>query len=213
MEGSVAHLRNEYMKKALSKADVAANPIDQFKTWFDEVLKSELDEPNAMSLATVDAKGQPSIRVVLLKDVSSTGFSFFTNYTSKKGHSISQNPKVGLNFFWHELERQIRIEGRAEMIDASQSDSYFQTRPRGSQIGAWASPQSQAISDRGSLEKDNKMMEDRYADQEVPRPEHWGGYLVIPDLVEFWQGRANRLHDRICYMKEGDQWDIKRLAP
>lgn len=209
----IAQLRNEYSKKELRQQDVATDPIEQFKLWFDEALKSEIPEPNAMSLATVDQTGQPSLRVVLLKEVNDKGFVFFTNYQSKKGQSIMHNPLVGLNFFWYDLERQVRIEGSASKIDEALSNDYFHTRPRGSQIGAWISPQSQPISERSFLEKEQTAFEQKFSDKQVPRPEHWGGYLVTPHLVEFWQGRASRLHDRICYRKDAKEWVIKRLAP
>lgn len=213
MLDKIAQLRNEYSKKELRLAQVVAHPLEQFNLWFEEALKAQLDEPNAMSLATVNQEGQPSLRVVLLKEVNTEGFVFFTNYQSKKGQSINHNPKVAFNFFWPELERQVRIEGKATKITDAQSDSYFQSRPLGSQIGAWASPQSQAISNRDFLERDLNALKEKYANQEVPRPDHWGGYLVTPHLIEFWQGRENRLHDRICYQLEAGEWVIKRLAP
>ncbi|MGI9543507.1 MAG: pyridoxamine 5'-phosphate oxidase [Cyclobacteriaceae bacterium] len=213
MKSMIAQLRNEYSKKELRQQDVASNPIDQFKLWFEETLRSEVPEPNAMSLATVDQQGQPSLRVVLLKEVNEHGFVFFTNYQSKKGQSMMHNPLVGLNFFWHDLERQVRIEGSASKISELLSNDYFETRPRGSQIGAWASPQSQPISERSCLEKEQNALEKKFKDKEIPRPEHWGGYLVTPHRIEFWQGRASRLHDRICYQKEDGKWEIKRLAP
>jgi len=213
MKSTIAQLRTEYSKKELRQQDVAPNPIDQFKLWFEEAIKSEVPEPNAMSLATVDSNGQPSLRVVLLKEVNENGFVFFTNYQSKKGESIKYNPLIGLNFYWHDLERQVRIEGSASKINQTLSDEYFESRPRGSQVGAWISPQSRPIEKRSFLEKEQNAFEKKFSDQPVPRPEHWGGYLVRPHTIEFWQGRASRLHDRICYQKEDERWEVKRLAP
>jgi len=209
----LARLRTDYKRAALGERDVAADPIAQFSRWFDEAVAAEVPEPNAMTLATVDADGQPAARIVLLKAVDARGFVFHTNYDSRKGRDIGANPRVALVFFWPELERQVRVEGRAERVGAKESDDYFGGRPRASQLGAWASPQSAPIADRGSLEARFAEAETRFASQSVPRPPNWGGVRVAAQRVEFWQGRASRLHDRLVWTREGSGWTIGRLAP
>lgn len=211
----IAAIREDYAKGSLSENDTLGNPIEQFERWFQQALDGEVVEPNAMVLSTINREGFPSSRVVLLKDLKSEGFSFFTNYTSQKGQDIEQHGKVSLLFFWPELQRQVRIEGIVEKLPAEDSDEYYASRPRGSQIGAWASPQSQVIADRSVLEERVATYEEKFAGQPlVPRPTFWGGYLVKPVRMEFWQGRSSRLHDRIVYTKaENNSWTKKRLAP
>ncbi|MEZ4918816.1 MAG: pyridoxamine 5'-phosphate oxidase [Saprospiraceae bacterium] len=207
-------LRRSYTKESLSKEDVASSPLVQFKTWFDEAVNSEVLEPNAMTLATADAEGRPSARTVLLKELDASGFVFFTNYESKKGKDMAANPAVSLLFTWLELERQIRIDGRVERITAEESRTYFQSRPKSSQMGAWASPQSRVIQSRHELEHQLENLAIKYAEEEVlPLPAFWGGYRVIPHTIEFWQGRESRLHDRIQYRLTETGWQIDRLAP
>ena len=210
----LADLRREYSKFSLDTATVLADPIDQFQKWFDESLKAEIPEPNAMTLATVNDMGRPSSRIVLLKGIEAKQFIFYTNYLSKKGKELENNPACALTFFWPELERQIRIEGITDRVDAPTSDAYFRSRPRGSQIGAWASPQSSVISERKLLDERSEKMEAKFKGlEQLPRPNQWGGYKVIPFLIEFWQGRTNRLHDRIQYTLTDGVWQIQRLAP
>ncbi|MDX1941577.1 MAG: pyridoxamine 5'-phosphate oxidase [Saprospiraceae bacterium] len=211
----IEHLRQDYRLASLEISDVKAHPVDQFEKWFQEALNAGVPEPNAMTLATCTSEGRPSARIVLLKSFDEQGFSFYTNYNSRKGQDFTQNPYAALVFWWVELERQVRIEGRVEKVLPEQSIEYFQSRPKGSQIGAWASPQSQVIADRAELEQKVAALQEQYEKSEVlPRPEHWGGYLVRPDLLEFWQGRSNRLHDRIQYrLQEDKNWKIERLAP
>jgi pyridoxamine 5'-phosphate oxidase len=210
----LSDLRKEYARATLDVTTVFSDPILQFEKWFKEVLDGGISEPNAMHLATVNAEGRPSGRVVLLKDVESGKFIFYTNYQSKKGIELDQNPACALTFFWTDLERQVRIEGVAERIAAVRSDVYFQSRPRGSQIGAWASPQSAVIDSRQILEQRASQIEKKFENEKVlPRPNQWGGYQVDPFMIEFWQGRASRLHDRIQYTKVDGSWKIFRLAP
>lgn len=210
---NLADLRQDYAKAELSEKDVDINPIVQFKKWFEEASHAQVPEPNAMSIATVDSSGRPSNRVVLLKGYDESGFIFFTNYESRKGREIAENPFVSLLFFWPELERQIRIEGRAEKISKTESMSYFFSRPVTSQLGAWASAQSAIIEGRNMLEKKMKELTDAFQGKEVPFPAFWGGFKVVPDKIEFWQGRRSRLHDRIQYQKEAQDWKIVRLSP
>jgi pyridoxamine 5'-phosphate oxidase len=211
---NIADLRRIYALAAFSEQDAAADPFEQFGQWFDEVINAQLHEPNAMTLATADATGRPSARTVLLKGFDSHGFVFYTNYNSRKGQDLSANPYASLLFWWGELERQVRIEGPVEKVSEGESEAYFQSRPRDSQLGAWASPQSQVIVDRSVIEKTMADLQATYADQPaLPLPPHWGGYRVIPDHFEFWQGRENRLHDRIRYTPLGDGWVLDRLAP
>ncbi|MBI2318060.1 MAG: pyridoxamine 5'-phosphate oxidase [Betaproteobacteria bacterium] len=209
---NIAEMRQEYMRAGFDEAQAARDPLRQFERWFQDAVASGLPLPNAMTLATADASGRPTTRAVLLKGFDAGGFVFFTNYQSRKGRELSANPFASLLFTWEELERQIRIDGRAERISDAESDAYFAARPLGSRISAWASPQSDVVATRAELEARYAAAEKRFGAR-VPRPPHWGGYRVIPDQIEFWQGRANRLHDRILYRREGDAWKIERLAP
>jgi pyridoxamine 5'-phosphate oxidase len=211
----IADLRQDYLLKSLDRADVAADPIEQFNIWFDEAVVSQILEPNAMILATVGVDGKPSARVVLLKDVDTEGFVFYTNYESRKGFDLAINPYAALCFNWLDLQRQVRIEGEVTKVAETLSDAYFQSRPHGSRIGAWVSPQSQVIESRTILEEKEIELNQKYTNSDfIPRPTHWGGYVLKPTLIEFWQGRSSRLHDRIQYSKTvaGD-WQIERLAP
>lgn len=214
INSSIANIRTDYKMQSLSEKDVATNPFAQFSKWWKEATESNIHEVNAMTLATADKTGKPHGRIVLLKDFDEEGFVFFTNYHSDKGKEIAENPYVALTFFWKELERQVRIEGTVAKIDAAKSDAYFLSRPAGSRIGAWASPQSSVIPSRTVLEDNFQAIEKKYENGIIPRPEHWGGYIVQPTYVEFWQGRSSRLHDRIRY-QQNDQglWKIERLAP
>lgn len=205
--------RMHYSKDELIESVISKNPFEEFGTWFQMAIDEQNLEPHAMSLATVGADGFPSTRIVLLRDYDENGFTFFTNYLSHKGNEIAQNPKVTLNFFWPQLQKQIRITGFASKVDEAVSDEYFQSRPRESQIGAWASYQSKVIENREVLEENVKKLEEDFKGKEVPRPQHWGGYLVQPILFEFWQGRPSRLHDRILYRLENKAWKIERLSP
>ena len=210
---TIADIRKDYKLQSLHENEVAANPTEQFTTWWNEAMSSNIDEVNAMTLATSSTNGKPDARIVLLKGYDENGFVFFTNYQSRKAQELAANPFATLVFFWKEVERQVRIEGTVEKIAAADSDAYFNSRPVGSRIGAWASPQSTVISDRNLLEENVKQLELQYADGNIPRPEHWGGYVVKPTQVEFWQGRSSRLHDRIRYKLKNDSWIIERLAP
>ncbi|RXF68875.1 pyridoxamine 5'-phosphate oxidase [Arcticibacter tournemirensis] len=211
---TIQNLRQEYRSATLSEKEVAPDPINQFSKWFSEALASSLTEPNAMTLATATADGKPSARIMLLKGFEEKGFVFYTNYLSRKGQEITKNPVAALVFFWQELERQVRIEGILEKIDEKESEKYFHSRPRGSQIGAHASPQSREISGREVLQKNLQQLEEKYKEGvEIPKPPHWGGYIVKPTFVEFWQGGQGRLHDRIAYRLENNNWNIIRLAP
>lgn len=213
MPSTISDLRKEYTLNGLDTADVLADPIAQFRLWFNAALQANVPEPNAMYVSTVTEEGRPDGRIVLLKDILDTGFVFYTNYESRKGKELTSHPFAAITFFYQELERQVRIEGRVEKVSPEQSDDYFNSRPRGSQLGAWVSNQSSVIENRDVLATRQRELEARFADQPVPRPPHWGGYQVIPDLIEFWQGRPSRLHDRIRYRKENDNWIIERLAP
>ncbi|SAH95776.1 pyridoxamine 5'-phosphate oxidase [Bordetella ansorpii] len=209
---SVSDLRQSYDKGVLLEDEAAASPFDQFSLWFDQALAARVPEPNAMTLATVDADGQPSARIVLIKGYDERGFVFFTNYESRKGREIAANPRAALLFFWQPLERQVRIEGRMEFTSAEESDAYYASRPVGSRLGAWASEQSRPVT-RDVLEAREREYRDRYGDQ-PPRPSHWGGYRLAPTAFEFWQGRPSRLHDRLRYRPDGKSgWQIDRLAP
>lgn len=211
---SIAEIRKEYSRATLDQTEVNKNPIVQFQKWFDEALKSQALEPNAMTLSTITETGKPSARIVLLKGVENNTFLFYTNYQSQKGKELDANPASALTFFWPELERQVRIEGVCTRVDEATSDTYFKSRPRGSQLGAWASPQSSLIKNRELLETRVKELEKRFEGKEtLPKPKQWGGYAVEPLEIEFWQGRPSRLHDRIVYYKTDDVWKIHRLAP
>lgn len=209
---SLASLRQNYSRGELVESSVSTDPIDQFRVWFNDAENAGIHEPNAMYLATASMKSAPSVRTVLLKGVD-TGFLFFTNYASHKAEDLAENPHAALCFHWKELERQVRIEGKVERVSKEESEHYFRARPRGSQLGAWASHQSRVIASREELERSYAEIERRFFDEEVPLPEFWGGYRLIPDSVEFWQGRPNRLHDRLLYERTQDGWTRKRLAP
>jgi pyridoxamine 5'-phosphate oxidase len=208
-------LRRELMEHGLARAELDPDPLRQFQQWFETAIGADLPEPNAMTLSTVGADGQPSVRTVLLKLYDARGFIFFTNYESRKAREIDQNPRVALLFPWVALARQVRISGRAERIATAESLKYFVSRPRGSQIGAWSSPQSQVITSRSLLEAKVAEIARKFGKGEVPLPDFWGGYRVVPEMIEFWQGRESRLHDRFCYQRERttDVWRIDRLAP
>jgi len=209
-----ADIRRDYKLQTLSEKDVAEHPIRQFDKWWEQAINSNIDEVNAMTLATVSKGGQPSARIVLLKGYDDNGFVFFTNYNSRKGHELQDNNKACLVFFWKELERQIRIEGSIQKISAKDSDAYFTSRPTLSKVGAWASPQSETVPSRTYLEDRLNEMEKNFDGKEIQRPEHWGGYTLQPNYIEFWQGREGRLHDRICYKLDDDgKWSTARLAP
>jgi pyridoxamine 5'-phosphate oxidase len=213
MKEDIAGIRKNYSQKELLEPDMKKNPILQFQQWWDEVLAAEIDEPNAMTLATASVEAVPSARVVLLKDFNEEGFVFFTNYESYKGQQLAENPKACLVFFWKELERQVRITGLVSKISAKESDQYFFSRPVESQIGAWTSPQSRVIDNRQWLYDRFQQLEKEMKGN-IKRPPHWGGYIVKPVIIEFWQGRPNRLHDRIQYtLQEDGSWKIERLAP
>ena len=211
---SLADLRKEYSRGTLDESSVAKHPLVQFEKWFHEAAQSEVPEPSAMNLATVSEKGLPSSRIVLLKGIENGCFVFYTNYQSRKGNQLDESPICALNFFWPELERQVRIEGATTRVDEDVSIAYFQSRPRESQIGAWASPQSTVIANRRILEDRVKEIEKRFDGKAVlPKPKQWGGFRVQPHWIEFWQGRTNRLHDRILYSKNDQGWTVSRLAP
>ena len=213
MQKDIASIRRDYQMASLDEAASAAHPMDQFTHWWEEATTSNIDEVNAFVLSTVDANRAPASRVVLLKGYTPEGFIFFTNYDSDKGKEVAANPNVAMNFFWKELERQVRITGTIKKISSEESAEYFHSRPLGSQVGAWASPQSQVIPNRDFLEKNFADNTDKYKEGIVPLPPHWGGYIVHPMQVEFWQGRSSRLHDRIRYSFENHQWTKVRLAP
>ncbi len=212
---NIADIRREYHRAALTEADVDADPMRQFERWLSEAMRAELPEPTAMALATADAAGHPSARIVLLKGAGADGFVFYTNYDSRKGGELASRPEAALLFHWVELERQVRIEGRVGKVSAAESDAYFESRPVPSRIGASVSPQSRVIPDRAWLEREFAAAELRVGTQgtAVPRPAHWGGYRLVPMVMEFWQGRSSRLHDRIRYRHDGAQWRVERLAP
>jgi pyridoxamine 5'-phosphate oxidase len=213
MASSIADIRKDYRQHSLSESDVDPNPFRQFDTWWQEAVNSEIDEVNAMTLATASADGIPSARIVLLKSYDERGFVFFTNYNSYKGKQLEENPRACLVLFWKELERQVRITGLVEKVSAQESDAYFHSRPEGSRIGAWASPQSSVIANRQWLEQQQELYVQEFSTKPLFRPPHWGGYRVKPVTIEFWQGRADRLHDRLQYSLQDQGWMIERLAP
>ena len=211
---TIADLRKDYMQGGLSEAEAGDDPFSLFKSWFEIAVNANLPEPNAMALATSTLAGRPSVRFVLLKGTDERGFTFFSNYDSRKGNELAENPYASVAFLWDELERQVRIEGRIERVSEADSDAYFQVRPIGSRLGAWASAQSAIIPDRAWLEAKQAELMAKYPDGDVPRPPHWGGYRLLPDTIEFWQGRRGRLHDRIQFTANGTgSWEKVRLSP
>lgn len=213
IEKNLTELRRNYRLKSLDVKDVNLNPFEQFSVWFDEVLESNLIEPNALILATADGKGKPSVRALLLKSFSEKGFIFYTNYESRKGKELAGNNQASILFYWAELERSVRLEGIVEKISEKDSYNYFKTRPFKSKLGAWASNQSEVIDGRFTIVKKFLYYLAKFHSKEVPLPPYWGGYILVPDVFEFWQGRESRLHDRIRYRKENNQWIIERLSP
>lgn len=212
MKKEIADIRKDYRLQELTEADVASDAIEQFTRWWQEAVESQLEEVNAMTLATATKNGVPHARIVLLKDYDKQGFVFYTNYSSHKGQQMQENPHAALLFFWPALERQVRIEGVIEKVTAAESDEYFHSRPAGSRIGAWASPQSTVIPTRGVLEENVQKFTTEFTSG-IPRPPHWGGYRLVPNSIEFWQGRSSRLHDRILFTQTDTGWQINRLAP
>ena len=208
-----AALRREYANEPLNEQDVAADPYVQFRAWFAQAERAGVREPNAMSLGTVNGDGHPSVRIVLLKGVDAGGFAFFTDYRSRKSSELDATGRAALCFHWHDVERQVRICGAAERVSPEESAAYFGSRPRGSQLGAWSSHQSSHLESRAALDHAVAANVARFGDDPIPLPPHWGGYRVVPDEIEFWQGRASRLHDRILYSRSGDSWEISRLSP
>ncbi len=213
MNDKIKHLRKEYSTSTLLEGTLEQNPFFQFRKWFDNAIDASLEEPHAMTLSTVSLKGRPSSRIVLLRGFDERGFDFFTNYQSKKSGESEGNPFVALNFFWQQIERQVRIEGKIEKLSTTESDEYFMSRPRESQIGAWASAQSEEIEGRADLEEQVNKYTLKFEGLPIPRPTHWGGFRVVPDYFEFWQGRPSRLHDRISYRLKEGFWELKRLNP
>jgi pyridoxamine 5'-phosphate oxidase len=209
----IASLRREAPEGQLDEADVAPNPIDQFRSWMQEAIDAGLTFPNAMTLATATREGVPSARIVLLKGIDARGFVFFTNYESRKGRELAENPRAALVFYWQELGRQVRVEGEVAALPTEESEDYFRSRPRGSRLAAWASRQSQVITSRGALEERFSDLASAYQEQEIPVPPFWGGFLVTPDVIEMWQGRRDRLHDRVRYRRDEGSWLRERLAP
>ncbi|MBV9386471.1 MAG: pyridoxamine 5'-phosphate oxidase [Chroococcidiopsidaceae cyanobacterium CP_BM_ER_R8_30] len=214
MDLSVADIRKDYTLQGLSEADADPNPFQQFSKWFNQALQAQLPEPNAMTVATVTPDGKPRARMVLLKNFDTSGFVFYTNYKSQKGQELAGNPQAALVFWWAELERQVRIEGYVEKVSTQESDEYFHSRPKNSRLGAWVSNQSQVIENREVLEARLQELQAQYEHQDVPRPPHWGGFRVVPAVIEFWQGRPSRLHDRLQYVRVSEtDWVIERLSP
>ena len=213
MDEKLIALRRDYLTATLDEADVTPDPIEQFGTWMEQALAANVLDVEAMALATVSSDGTPSARVVLLRGYDARGFSFYTNYESSKGTDLAANSKCALVFHWSEIERQVRIQGKAKRVSDEESAKYFATRPRGSQLGAWASNQSSVLKNRQELEQRWQALDTEYAGREIPRPGFWGGYRVAPEMMEFWQGRRSRLHDRLRYLKTKDGWKIERLAP
>ncbi|WP_411282230.1 pyridoxamine 5'-phosphate oxidase [Gemmatimonas sp.] len=210
---TIADIRTEYRRQSLAEEDVAADPITQFERWFDEAVNAAVVEPNAMCLATATPDAYPSARMVLLKGYDARGFVFYTDYRSRKGQELADNPHASLCFFWGELERQVRINGAVQRVSRAESEAYFQSRPLPSRVGAWTSHQSMVLTDRSVLEQQLADNEARFASGNVPLPEHWGGYRIIPEELEFWQGRESRLHDRIQFRREAGAWVKRRLSP
>lgn len=210
---SLGDLRRDYARAPLERDRLHADPLEQFRLWFADAIKAQLLEPNAMTLATADATGRPSARIVLLKEVDGLGFVFFTDYRSLKARDIAANPRAAVVFLWKELERQVRISGSVEKVPREESEAYFKSRPRGSRVGAWASEQSSLLADRSILIREVERLNGHFGEGEVPLPPHWGGYRVIPNEVEFWHGQPDRLHDRFLYRRDGSGWTIDRLSP
>lgn len=209
----IASIRKTYKLQSLLESDAQPNPIKQFEKWWQQAIDSKIEEPNAMILATTTSDGKPSARTVLLKNFTNEGFVFFSNYQSHKAAQIEENPFVALLFFWKEMERQVRVEGSIHKVSAEESDTYFASRPRESQIGAWSSPQSEEIENREFLQQNVIKYNTQFNTENIPRPEFWGGYIVVPSMIEYWQGRPGRLHDRLQYTSTNNEWIIKRLAP
>lgn len=213
MNETIADIRKDYKLKSLLEKDVKSDPAEQFSVWWNEAVNSQIEEVNAMTLATATPDGMPSARIVLLKGFTPEGFKFYTNYQSHKGTELAQNPYAALVFFWKELERQVRIEGTVEKLSEQDSEAYFKTRPAASKIGAWASPQSTPVAGRYIIEQNELKYRAQFGEENIPKPPHWGGYIVKPVKIEFWQGRRSRLHDRIQYTKQNTEWLIERIAP
>lgn len=213
MSNALNHLRVEYAQRRLEESEALPDPFQQFQRWFAEALAADPQHANVMTLATSTAAGWPSARVVLLKDCDARGFVFYTNFHSRKGRELTENPRASLVFWWRELERQVRLEGQVETVTPAEADEYFQTRPRDSQLGAWASAQSEIIANRQMLEQRFQELAREYENRQVPRPPHWGGFRLVPEVFEFWQGRPGRLHDRLRYRRSGSGWLVERLSP
>lgn len=209
----LAHLREDYRSQRLDEADLADDPVAQFRIWFEQAQEARVLEPNAMALATATADGTPNVRMVLLKEMNERGFVFFTDYRSTKGGELEENERAALCFWWGPLERQVRIRGFVTRVSAEESAAYFRQRPRGSRIGAWASAQSSVLASREELERRHAELDAKYPTEDVPLPPHWGGFRLVPESYEFWQGRESRLHDRLRYRAEGGAWRVERLSP
>lgn len=209
----IADLRKNYTQAGLLESDIVANPFEQFRLWFEQAVAADILEPNAMTVATVTSEGKPSARIVLLKDFDDRGFVFYTNYNSQKGVELRTSPHAALVFLWGDLERQVRIEGQIEFVSESEATGYFHSRPASSQLGAWASDQSTVIADRSILEQKLQQLTVEYQNRQIPKPPHWGGIRVVPQEIEFWQGRPSRLHDRLRYQLVAGKWQVDRLAP